>query len=331
MNEDDDLLDNEEDGGTGGVSIEAQARARGWKPLEEFNGPPSRWRTAEEFLRIGDSDNRILREEVRRLGTQNERLERQVGDLLNSAEEQREALSEMRELARRADERGYARALADLKAQRKEAVEEGNTALFDQLDEQVRELETERARPTAPTPAPTPTPTPPPAPEPAPTIAPEIVAFSEANPWFQTDQELNRVMLANFSAVQVRYPGWPLADLLEEAKQRTADEFPHKAATMGVELQETDEGDDNAPAPPPRPAPRRSGTVARPNGQGPGRRRAPSGWDTITDPAERAQAQAAFERIKKSDPDYTVAEYLAVYNDPHADAIELRRQRSAQG
>ena len=50
--------------------------------------------------------------------------------------------------------------------------------------------------------------------------------------------------------------------------------------------------------------------------------------DQIQDPTERQQAREAFARTKRQLPDYTEAEYMALYGDPHADVLTMQKSRS---
>ena len=47
--------------------IEARARAMGWRPQEEFNGDPAKWKPAEDFVAKGENDLPVLRENMRRM------------------------------------------------------------------------------------------------------------------------------------------------------------------------------------------------------------------------------------------------------------------------
>ena len=49
--------------------------------------------------------------------------------------------------------------------------------------------------------------------------------------------------------------------------------------------------------------------------------------DQIQDVSERQQARDAFNRTKRQLPDYTEAEYMALYADPHADVLTMQKPR----
>jgi hypothetical protein len=307
------------------LSIEEQARARGWKPLPadpdnpqpgEYQGDPRRHRSADDFLRYGEQDRAILAEENRRMAARIHRQGKQIEALTLTSQQQLEAISELRNLARRADEQGYKRALNELKERRSEAVEAGDKGAFDQIEAQINALETERVKEVeAVKPEP-----------PAVKLDPAIKAFIDANPWYTKDKGLNETMIANYSIMERRHPDETVEELLKLAKKRTMEDFPEKfprrAADPAPPEEEYDDVDD-APPPQRRPAP----TLARPSGNPQRERRGPAGWDVITDPDERKQAQAAYESIRKGDPGMTAQEYLTIYMDPRADPLALRKAR----
>ena len=49
--------------------------------------------------------------------------------------------------------------------------------------------------------------------------------------------------------------------------------------------------------------------------------------NSIQDPKERADAREAFNRIKRQIPTYTEAEYMALYDDPHADVLAMQQPK----
>lgn len=293
------------------LTVEQRARIRGWLPLDEYTGPPGRWRDAAEYMRISDEDIRVTREENRRLEKKVHRLQNQVGDLVKSAGEQLEALREMRQIAAKNDQRGYDRAMRELTEQRAAAVDAGDRSAFEQVEEQIKVL---GPRPTDPPPAPPP-PTPPAGEV---EIDPAITEFIEDNrDWYTKDDTLTRTMISNYDIVARRNPRWAIPDVLTEAKRRTVAEYPESFPDMAHEA---------APAPPAR---RAATGVARPSA-GPSSRpqRQQNGWDQIADPQERAQVRGAYERQKRADPGLTEAEFLTIYLDPHTDVLQLRAQRA---
>lgn len=296
------------------VNVEERARAMGWKPLEEFRGDPRRWSPAAEFIAHGEEELPILRDQTRRMSERLARAEPEITRLRKTVEEQNEAIRHVTALAQRADERGYERAKAELLATRRAAVEAGDIEAHDQVQEQLDALEESRAEVISPPP--------PPPPPPPPGQAPEITQFVKDHPWFLRDQRLKDAMISMHLAVIAEEPEWPLQDQLDEALERMNKAFPEVAAQEGQQPLP------QSPPPPPAQPRRRAATSLTPNaGDGPPRRPTGSAIDRIQDPAERAQARAAFNSVKRADPGFTEAEYMAIYDDPKIDAVELRRQR----
>lgn len=305
------------------VTVEEEARAMGWHPLEEYRGDPRRWTSAEEFVRRGREQLPILRDQNRRMA---ERLARQepmlaeIPALREAFTSVKQGMDDMRKLAHRSDERGYQRALAELKSQRREAVESGDTAAFDRVDQQIDVLETERAE-VAPAPAREPAPAPVPAAAPAaPAPEPEIAQFIRDNAeWWNVDAALTQAMINAHSTVKVRHPSMRLADQLAEAKKRVVADFPERFPA-GDEFEEEDD-----PMPAPRAPARQAAPASRPSPPVPARRTTDPWVTAIPDATERAGAQAAFANMKRHQEDLTVTEYLTLYADPHADVLAIRR------
>jgi hypothetical protein len=295
------------------AEIEAKARRGGWRPLAEWAGDPSQWRDAEAFVRRGEEIAAIAQRSLKGAEARADRLEQDVQQLKTTVESLNTTLEQERQRTLRAEQAGYDRALAELKAKRKEAAATGDMASYAEYDDQIDQIEEQRAvaraepAPRAPAPAPRP--------QPAVDVDPAVQSFVDANPWFMRDAVLNAAMIAEHKELLESRPGISLADNFETAKERVMARFPEK---FGLEAE---------PQPPAararRPAP------SAPGGGGNQPRRA-TGIDTIQDPAERAQARRAFERAKAQIPGITEAEWFAVYSDPKADVIEIERQATAR-
>lgn len=305
-----------DDAGAADAAVEARAREMGWKPLAEYRGPPGKWQPAADFISRGENILPIVRDQNRRLTERIGKLEGEVTGLRSTAAEQLQLLKEQRELGRKADQRGYDRAMAEIKQNQRKAVESGDTVAYDQLVEQAEALQSAR-----PTPAATPVASAEPPRQAPPAASPATAAFIDANPWFRTDGFLNRKMIdAHIDVIQEGQIADEVSQY-EEAKQRVVDAYPER---FGI-------------APPITPQPRQAAPRARraavaaptPGDQGQ-RQQQPGGPMTvinqISDPAERAQARDAFNRMKRQLPDYTEKEYMALYDDPHGDVLTLQQQ-----
>src|SRR5580765_2686231 len=103
-------------------SREQLARAAGWRPFNEWRGPPADWVDAEEFLATMEREFPVARETNGRLMRLNARLQRELGQLNERVETTtRQSMDMMREIGaslRSTEQRAYERARADLEAQR---------------------------------------------------------------------------------------------------------------------------------------------------------------------------------------------------------------------
>jgi hypothetical protein len=115
--------------------FEAEAKQHGWTPKDEFKGDPSRWVDAETFVTRADEVMPLLKKKT-------EVQDREIAAL-------KKAVSQQTRLLATADERAMARALADLKAQKHEAVEAGDTKAVDAIDEKIDTLKAEAKAPAA--------------------------------------------------------------------------------------------------------------------------------------------------------------------------------------
>jgi hypothetical protein len=295
-------------------SVEEQARARGWKAPGE-PGAPANAISAEEFMARG-TDPRIMREENRRLGGQvarlNRRLDKMAEDNALTQAEHLEQLRQMRAMLQRGETREINAKRAELTEARSAAVENGDRASFEQIDQQLAALQP---------PPPEPDPTPAPRPKLPPAEQAAVDDFVAANPWFTQDEGLRQTIMVMHSQIRRDKPGMPLPQQLELAKRRLIAAFPEKFGVAEID------GDEILPEPT-APARRPVNTVARP-GAG-STRPAPaqrgSIWDQI--PADERQiARDAYKTGLRSDPDQPEGEFIAMWLDPHLDVLELRRKR----
>jgi hypothetical protein len=109
---------------------EAEARSLGWIPKEEFKGDDAKFVDAETFLKRSDEVMPFLKKQNQALRTEMEKLKRSI--------------KQVNEFATKAEERAYARAIADLEARHEDAIEEGDTAKAREIAKEMREI----AKPT---------------------------------------------------------------------------------------------------------------------------------------------------------------------------------------
>ena len=324
----DDLPLDPNDADAGEAAIEARAREMGWKPLIEYRGPPRKWQPAADFIARGENILPILRDNFRRLSERTGKLESEITNLRSTNDEQLKIIKDLRDMGQRANQAGYDRAMAEIKAKQRAAVEQGDTKAYDQLVEQAEALQDSRMQSTTTT-APAVPVKPVQLPEPPPMTEP-TKAFVAANDWFRTNKLLSDTMIGfhlevlnERQATQAMLNADPELDreLLEEAKSRVIEKYPER---FGVQRRVS------APEPHSAARPRRA-AVAQPTPEPPAPRSgAAASINAIADPAERAEAREAFNRMKRQLPDYTEAEYMALYADPHGDILVMQQKPRSQ-
>ena len=311
----------------GGEDFERAAERRasrlGWTPYAQFTGDPAKWMKASEWLNRADEVLPLLRAHNRKMEKVIDQQDGAISDLRRTVEDQGKALQDMRKLAQRANEQGYQRALQDLRAKQREAVQAGDLTAFDQLVEQEEALTASRedVAPAAAEPEPAP------APAPAPRLDQDTLDFVERNKWFNSDPVLTRDMIDYHKQVIREGQITNLAEQLEEAKARLIEAYPQKFAPARRAEEPP------APAPRPRQAPVQE---PRPRRQAPPRNDGQPGLTlaSISDPAERQEATESFRRFQRNMPDYTEAEYMTVYNQPHTNILDVQaklRRKPANG
>lgn len=309
-----------EDGDADEVSVEARARAMGWKPQGEHRGDSRRFLTAEEFIAKGENELPVLRDNVRRTTEKLVKQDGEIAALRATIEQQGQAVRDAMQMARSANDAGYKRAMDELKAKQREAAASGDIEAFDQIDQQITAAQVEREAHdkgfvTVPIPK-----EPDPAPQPG-KVDPETTQFIAANPWFNTKPVLKGAMINAHAAIMAAEgpaKGAALTDQYERAKAEVVEAFPHFFPS------EAPVADDDKPTPTPRPRPRLRPALT-PSSENPPRHGSP--FDRIENPAERAEARAAYANILKWDKDCTEDEYVTLYLNPKTNPIELREQR----
>ena len=282
------------------LSVDARARAMGWKPLAEYRGDPRRWTDAEEFIRKGEEELPILRDQSRRMA---EKIARFEPELESAKKAAKDALA----LARSSEQRGYDRAMAEQKAAQRQAVREGDTDAYDAAQAEIDRIEATRRIAEAPVEEDEP------APAPAQEVWPETTAFLAANPWFRSDAQLNASMIGHHDVVVRTRADLTRSQQYALAKKRVAEDFPGRIPET-TPLPRTD---------PPR---QRRTSVLEPGASAPRERRG-SVWEQIEDPAERADAKSAFANMQRHDDGLTPEEYVSLYLNPKQDVIALRAKR----
>lgn len=139
--------------------IEEQARAQGWKPKEEYEGDPDKWRPAKEFVDRGELFGKM--------------------DSLNKdLKDTRKALKMLQDHHTKVKEVEYNNALRELKALQKKHLEEGNSDGYLETSDLLTDLKAEqKAREVVQENAPPP-------------VDPRFTEWVERNKWYSSNQEM---------------------------------------------------------------------------------------------------------------------------------------------
>jgi hypothetical protein len=268
------------------LSTEARARAQGWRPKDEYKGPPERWNDAETFLKIAEEYLPVARQQNRvledRLASANGKIDALKGEL----GEVKQVLTEFREFASKADKRAYEKARKDLLAERDVAVAHADAAGFKAADEKLAELERETPKVAADSGKETKV-----AAEKEKTLPlhPAVVSWIEANPWFSSDPVLNQMAKAIDGRLQSLHPALAIPDRLQMVAAEVKKRFPENFENSSRE----------APS-----------SVSAPSGGGNAGKKAPKhSYENLP-----SEARKACDKFVKSIPGFKVEDYVRDYD-----------------
>jgi hypothetical protein len=194
-------------------AIIQEALSMGWTPREEWKGDPSKWRSAAEFVERGKEILPIVNKRLEQERQRSAQLEREL-------QEMRATLQEFREYSKRDKERMYKKALEDLKAKKKQALEEGDADAVLEIDDAILELREsnkkalEEEKPAAP------------AYDPANDVV--YQTWLAENRWYGTDVELTYYADAIGRVLAHNNPELKGRPFLDAVKQRLREQFPDK-------------------------------------------------------------------------------------------------------
>lgn len=146
-------------------TYESSAREQGWKPKEEFEGDPDKWRPAKEFVERGE-------------------LFSKMDNMGKELKETKKALKMLAEHTARVKETEYNRAVQELKALQKRHLEEGRSDEYLQTTELLTDLKAEqKARQVAFEVQ---------AQQQPQGVDPQFVAWTQKNSWYNSDAEMRK-------------------------------------------------------------------------------------------------------------------------------------------
>jgi len=176
------------------------AYEQGWRPKEEFSGNPDEWRPAKEWLERGE-----LISKIKRLG--------------NEVQEMRQSYHQLHQQNMQVARQAYQKAIQDLRAQRRAALENDDFVAADAIEERIDAIKDhvrEADRPQQ-------------AQQQAPVQSEAYQAWVSRNPWYLEDEELHIYADAAVAHI-LKKNGGPmdpklLGSLVEE---RVKTRFPEK-------------------------------------------------------------------------------------------------------
>lgn len=179
---------------------EVEARSAGWVPKEDYHGDENKWVDADEFVRRGPL--------FKKIDTQQRELK-----------EIKKALDQLKVHHATVKESAYKDALADLKAQKKEAFIDGNADLIVELDEKIdtvrdeqRQFNQNRHQEVAQ--------------EATAEIHPEFQAWKNRNAWYDASRPMKA--FADTLGIELREGGMSPSEVLKQVEVQIKKEFPHK-------------------------------------------------------------------------------------------------------
>jgi hypothetical protein len=215
--------DVDEEHGQGGedAEIEAQARAQGWVPESEWDAEraersgrrkPKSFLTAREFLEQTENSAPMMRAQLRKLTEKTVESERKLSEM-------HQILLDQKRMAGEATKRAVENAIAAERQKMRQAVEEGDTAKFDEAEARVNQLQQQRQQQER---APEPRQEAPQQPE----INPETQRWVGQNPWFLNNPTLKQAMILEHNRVLGENPGIDQWDSLEDAAAMVKRRYP---------------------------------------------------------------------------------------------------------
>lgn len=189
---------------------EAQAREQGWKPKEEYEGDPSKWREAKEFVERGELFGKI-------------------DSMGKELKETRKALKMLQEHHSKVKETEFQNAMKELRTLQKKHLEEGNSDEYLKTTEIITDLRAEQKAREIQSQAQSNQPD------------PRFNEWVNANKWYETDKELREFADTIGAGYAQRNPGTDPEDVLEyvstQVKSRYKEKFqnPNRTKPNSVE------------------------------------------------------------------------------------------------
>ncbi len=188
---------------------EQKARDSGWVPQDEWKGDADDWVDYKQFNIKGELMGRINEQSSI------------INHLKSKVEDRDGALNDLKEMQSKIAKKAYNDALADLKAQKVQALEDDDHSAVVELDDQINDLkaakpdfDAEERAPAADTPQ----------------MDPVVDAWlkNPDNSWYHTDMDMKGVADGIANQLQVTNPNMSPADMLAQVESRMRQLLPHK-------------------------------------------------------------------------------------------------------
>lgn len=199
------------------TGIEQEALAQGWVPKEEFQGDPSRWVDAGEFVRRGELFSKI---------------EAQKRDLKRTQED----IQALKQHLAAVKEGEYKRALATLRAERNEAIGEGDYDKVTKLEEKMDAVKEEAQKAVEQIKTVT---------QEAQQVAPEFARWVERNSWYASQPHMKT--FADTVGIRLAQMGMDPAEVLKKVELEVRKEFPNKFQNPNQQRASAVEGGSSKP------------------------------------------------------------------------------------
>jgi len=195
------------------AEIEEKAREQGWRPIDEWDGDPDEWRDARAFLDRGELLSRISNQS-------------------KELKELRKVTQALADHNKKVDEAAYERALATLKSQKLEALENAEHKRVLEIDEQISEMRDQFASQKANNMIAGGTQT----------VHPELAKWIDGNQWYAQNTELRTAADAIGTAYAAANPDLSPSDVLKHVEQKVKRLYPENFKNTRREEPSTVEG-----------------------------------------------------------------------------------------
>ena len=158
------------------AEMETEARDQGWLPQDEYKGNPEQWRDATEFVEFGRKMNPILRKN-------NEELKKELAEQRAMMEGYKGSVDALIALKAKESKAQYDAQLNFVKSQMREARNQGDHAVADQLEDELENMQQQPPEQIVPAQQ-----------EPAHAFSKDDLAgWAKENQWFATDPQLQKL------------------------------------------------------------------------------------------------------------------------------------------